>query len=306
MLRWLPRRELSCSDAFRQRNEYTISGMEEFKTRISRDKAAAYGREAVEIIRQGKYTAPSGRIVNIAADLERSIRATVSYPPDVTVPDSASGSRQTNIQVKNETTLSAGTRLLAAGNRPAVLNFAAATHPGGGFLNGARAQEEYLARSSGLYACLRDNPMYSFHRARYDALYTDYVIYSPQVPIFRDDEGNLLEEPYHVAVITSPAVNANHVQPGRRNEILPAMWSRILKVLSVGRLHGHDSIVLGAWGCGAFGNEPSEIAGLFHKALDQNFTGAYARVVFAIVDWSPERRFIGPFQSSFKIHSAPS
>lgn len=277
--------------------------MQEFKTKISRDKALAYGREAVEIIRQGKYTAPSGRTVTIADDLERAVCSTVSYPPDATVPESASGSRQTNIEVKNETTLSAGTRLLASGCRPAVLNFAAATHPGGGFLNGARAQEEYLARSSGLYACLVNNPMYSFHREHHDPLYTDYVIYSPEVPVFRSDDGSLFEEPYKISIITSPAVYAERVSSDRRNEILPAMWSRILKVLSVGLSHGHDSIVLGAWGCGAFGNDSLEIAKLFHRALEDNFKGAYERVVFAIVDWSPEQRFIGPFRKVFEMNA---
>ena len=77
------------------------------------------------------------------------------------------------------------------------------------------------------------------------------------------------------------------------------MESRILKVLSVWLLNGHASIVLRAWGCGAFGNDPHEIAKLFRRALVQNFTGAYARVVFAIVDWSTERKFIGPFQQIF-------
>jgi len=92
-----------------------------------------------------------------------------------------------------------------------VLNFASATHPGGGFLSGARAQEEYLARSSGLYACIRDNPMYAFHRSRSDPHYTNYAVYSPEVPVFRSDDGSLLDEPYTVGIITSPAVNAGRM-----------------------------------------------------------------------------------------------
>ena len=151
-----------------------MSPMEEFKTKISREKAAAYGSETVEIIRQGKCTTPSGQAVSIADDLERSVRGTVSYPPDATVPESASGSNKTNIEIKNETTLSAATHLLVSGYKPVVLNFASATHPGGGFLSGALAQEEYLARSSGLFACLENNPMYCFHRARRDSIYTLY------------------------------------------------------------------------------------------------------------------------------------
>ena len=74
----------------------------------------------------------------------------------------------------------------------AALNFAAAGSPGGGFLNGARAQEESIARSSGLLAAIEPCQMYAFHRARQDAMYTDWVIYSPDVPVFRTDEGALL------------------------------------------------------------------------------------------------------------------
>jgi uncharacterized protein (TIGR02452 family) len=215
------------------------------------------------------------------------------------LPETLIGPYQTQIEVANETTLAAVRRLHQSGHHPAALNFASATHPGGGFLSGALAQEEYLARSTGLYACLVQNAMYAFHRARHDPLYTDYVIYSPEVPVFRADDGTLLEAPYTVGMITSPAANAGALHPDLQAEIRPAMWPRILKVLSTGMLHGHDSIVLGAWGCGAFGNDSSEIAQIFRTALDENFKGAYDQVIFAILDWSPEKKFIGPFQRVF-------
>lgn len=271
-----------------------------FNIRISRELAAQYGEEAVQIIRDGAYRAPSGKMVSIADLLERSVKGTTSYPPEVTLPQDRAGIYQAGIEVANEPTLSAVQHLLRSGHHPVALNFASATHPGGGFLSGARAQEEYLARSSGLYACLRGHPMYAFHRARHDPLYTNYVIYSPEVPIFRGDDGALLETPYTVGIITSPAVNAAALPRDRQVEILPAMWGRILKVLAAGVHHGHDSIVLGAWGCGAFGNRSSEIAPLFRKALDENFKGAYRQVVFAILDGSPDKRTIGPFQAAFE------
>ena len=101
-------------------------------------------------------------------------------------------------------------------------------------------------------------------------------------------------------MITCPAAHASRLEPDRRAEIGSAMWRRVIKVLSLGITHCHDGIVLGAWGCGAFGNDGQEIARLFHKALSENFKGAYRRVVFAIVDWSPERRFIGPFKRAIQ------
>jgi uncharacterized protein (TIGR02452 family) len=86
--------------------------------------------------------------------------------------------------------------------------------------------------------------MYAFHRSHRDPLYTNYAIYSPDVPVFRSDDGSFLDEPYPVGIITCPAVNANKMEFGRKNEIGPAMWQRILKVLSIGVKHAHDSMLL--------------------------------------------------------------
>ena len=88
--------------------------------------------------------------------------------------------------------------------------------------------------------------------------------------------------------------------PGRRPEIELAFEERIHKVLSIALLHGHAAIVLGAWGCGAFGNDSREVAPLFARALSSSFQGVFSRVVFAITDWSKERRFISPFQEAFE------
>jgi len=275
-----------------------------FTHQMPRDVAARYGYEAFAIGERGGYTTPSGRQVDIKAAVERAVRDTVSYPPDHTLELSAPGPHTTSIEVVNETTLSGARRQIDLGLRSVALNFASATSPGGGFLTGARAQEEYLARSSCLYECIRDNPMYGYHRSNYDPIYTDYAIYSPDVPVIRNDDGTLLETPYPVSILTCAAPNAKRVPPERQAAILPAMWTRILKVLAVGLQHGHDAIVLGAWGCGAFGNDSGEVAALFHRALTENFRGAYRHVVFAIVDWSSEKHYIGPFQKAFRGDAA--
>ena len=271
-----------------------------FTGQIPRDLAARYGHEAVAIGETGQYRTSSGLTVDIKDQISLAVEGTVSYPPDVSFDEGIIGEHETAIEIKNETTLSAGRRLLESGHNPVVLNFASATSPGGGFLNGARAQEEYLARSSCLYECLRASSMYGFHRSNYDPLYSNYVIYSPHVPVIRNDAGDLLQDPYTIGIITSPAANARKVPASRRHEIGLAMGLRILKVLSVGIAHGHNSVVLGAWGCGAFGNNSYDIAQLFCKALNENFRGSYQRVVFAIVDWSTDRGFVGPFETVFQ------
>jgi len=272
------------------------------RLQISREDATALGQNTVAILEAGYYFTASGTRVDIREQVEEAVRGTVSYPPANELPSRSSQRRAMMVEVRNTTTLAGVTALQAQGFDPAALNFASAESPGGGFLGGARAQEEYLARSSALWACLRDNPMYPYHRARQDPFYADWVIYSPQVPVLRDDIGVLLEAPYECAIITSPAVHALGVQrymPGRLGEIAPVMWKRILKVLAVAERHGHRSLVLGAWGCGAFGNDGNQIAGLFRQALEENFRGAFDHVLFAITDWSEDERFIGPFLKTF-------
>jgi uncharacterized protein (TIGR02452 family) len=272
------------------------------KSLISRDMAERFGHEAVAIIRAGHYVSISDRRVEVADAVRHAVANTHAYPPNSPLPIITAHFENTHVEVTNETTLNAARRLITAGERPVALNFASAMHPGGGFLNGARAQEESLCWSSGLYACLEHQPMYDFHRQRHDPLYTDYTLYSSDVPVFRDDNGQLLDEPYLCPFITSAAVNANALlqrDPSRRKEIAPAMTARIHKVLTLGAAHGHTSIILGAWGCGAFGNDGHEIAALFDRALKADFRGVYDHVVFAVLDFSREQRFIRPFKAVF-------
>jgi uncharacterized protein (TIGR02452 family) len=214
----------------------------------------------------------------------------------------------TRITVENATVLEVGRRMAAAGPI-AALNFASADSPGGGWLNRARAQEESIARSSGLYGCLCDQPMYDYHRARLDAMYSDYVIYSPDVPVFRIDDGALLDEPWTLSIITSPAVHGHGVAnyaPHRLPEVENVMRGRTAKVLAVAAAHGHHRLILGAWGCGAFGLAPTMMAGVFRDALRGPFAGSFDEIVFAITDWSEEQRFIGPFQHAFTDSGRPN
>jgi len=99
------------------------------------------------------------------------------------------------------------------------------------------------------------------------------------------------------------ALGIHTYMPDRSSEIDDVMWNRILKVLSAAHKHGHKALVLGAWGCGAFGNDGNLIASLFKKALKDNFKAVFEKVGFAITDWSTDRRFIGPFLREFQASS---
>ena len=267
---------------------------------IRRSVAAAQGAEAVEIARAGSYTAPSGRTVDLRESIAAARAGTYDVPPDQPVAPPAPGTLATRFEVRNESTLAAAHRLAAV--NPVALNFASAHNPGGGFLGGARAQEESLCRASALHACLLGRPMYPHHNAARDPMYTAWSIYSPGVPVFRDDDGALLEAPWRCGFVSAAAPNVKTVRercPERLAEVPAVMTDRIGRVLGIAAREGHASVVLGAWGCGAFGGDSELVAGRFHAALHGPFRGVFATVVFAVLDTTAERRFIGPFERMF-------
>ncbi|GAA2165198.1 TIGR02452 family protein [Actinomadura napierensis] len=260
-------------------------------------------QETVAILERGDYRAPAGHTVSITESLARCVRDTVLYRPDeldallgrLPAPEDGVGPEdgtgpedwtKTRIEVTDETTLAAARRLRAPGKVPMALNFASAKNPGGGFLNGAHAQEEGLARSSGLYPSLRAAPgYYEFHRAQGDLLYSDHMIYSPDVPVIRTDAGRLLDEPYEIAFLTSPAPNRGAIRDAAKAERIPEVLGvRARKVLAVALANGHGRLVLGAWGCGVFRNDPAEVAEAFAGPLGPGgeFENRFEQVVFAV------------------------
>jgi uncharacterized protein (TIGR02452 family) len=270
---------------------------------LNRNQRAQMAQETVQIIGQGHYVSPAGRRVDIGPAVAASVTGTREFPPDhlVTVPHGLQGRHVTQFVVQNETTLAAARRLTAS-HRAIALNFASAKNPGGGFLSGSEAQEESLARASSLYACLEGRSMYSLHRSRGDALYTDYVIYSPTVVVFRDGDGQLLETPFTCSFLTAPAPNAGAIlqqDPKRGDELGRALQTRINKVLSVAAGQGYDAIILGAWGCGVFKNDPQHVARQFQAALTGDFAGVFRLIHFAVLDHSRAGAVITPFEDVF-------
>lgn len=264
---------------------------------IPHDRARADARLLMEAVSSGSYRLPDGRRVAWGRAVEAAIAAKLSLPAEAALPDPGPPRFQaTRILVRNATTLAAARELVRAGRRVAALNFANGVTPGGGFLRGARAQEESLCRASALYPTLYGDPMYEAHRARPTPDSTAWVILSPEVPVFRDDRGALEPEPWRLAFLTCAAPVAQRVGLARATEL---MGARIDRVFAVAAAHGFDALVLGAWGCGAFGNDPEAVAQLSRAALEGPFAGRFADVVFAVADWSPERRFLGPFARAF-------
>ncbi|GAA3775374.1 TIGR02452 family protein [Streptomyces chiangmaiensis] len=245
------------------------------------------------IVAAGAYRTSGGRTVTIAAAVDAARSGTRMFGPDpVRTPQAAPVT--TVFEVTGESSLEAARRLVGrSGDSVAVLNFASARNPGGGFLNGAQAQEEALCRSSALYSCLREvKEFYDHHRAHRDPFYTDRVIHSPGVPVFRDDRGRLLDEPYSAGFLTAAAPNAGVVlrrAPERAGELPRALAARAERVLETAVACGYRRLVLGAWGCGVFRNDPAQVAGAFRELLvGGRFEGYFGEVVFAVLDRTPD------------------
>jgi uncharacterized protein (TIGR02452 family) len=269
-------------------------------------------KQTLEIMEQGFYDSATGNRIELKDQLTQSIANSKLYTPEdfdalVVPPVTADNEKaKTQFTVVNAATLDAAYELVQE-NRGKVLalNFASAKNAGGGFLNGSEAQEESLARSSCLYPTLLHNEeYYKKNRACRTCLYTDYMIYSPDVLVFRNNEGELLEIPFKVSFVTSPAVNAGAVkrnEPRKVDKIEPVLRQRMKHFLSLCANEGYSNLVLGAWGCGVFMNDPKVIADMWYSFLVESeaFKDRFGKIVFAVLDRN-ERGTFEAFKARFE------
>jgi len=269
-------------------------------------------KETLDIIEQGYYLV-NGNKVDISAEIEESVNQTLLYAPDtfdtisIRIKDELEKRNfSTNISVRNCTSMEAAEALISKEGRNACLNFASAKNPGGGFLGGAQAQEESLARASALYPTLTKyySEMYEFNRSQSTFLYSDYMIYSPDVPFFKNDADELLPNPYPLDILTSPAVNISAMKNRRPEEMKMAeatMMARMDKIFSLFVLHNAENLILGAWGCGVFQNNPVDVARYFAYYLKENgkYSKCFNNILFAVFDRSKDSKNIQAFENIF-------
>lgn len=245
--------------------------------------------ETLKIITEGEYEV-NNRIVVLPQKESVRFSTVEVFSPDKSrrwlTPDSIWDYKQAKMCrfiVTNEDSFRAAERL----KEPMVLNFASARHPGGGFLNGASAQEESLCRCSTLFASLASNEaqeMYTYNNENQISTYSDYMLFSPYVVVFRDTEKGLLEKPFVVSVASVPAPNRS---AGARYEtddtIREVLLRRIRRMLVWAVKNGNKNAVLGAWGCGVFKNDPKQVASCFRQVLvDEGYGFCFDEVCFAV------------------------
>lgn len=278
-----------------------------------RDNLKKIADTTLAAIEAGYINFASNNYLDLAAKVRFSNHNTRYYPPDdLSLSKWASDApksppTKTDISILEISTLG-GARLLfnalsksTSFGRIAVLSFASATRPGGGFLGGAQAQEESIARSSTLFPSLMTDTAQQFYklhlRDRQGGFYHHAMIYTPSVVIFRDDFGEWVA-PFEVDVLTSAAVNAGDIKNKSGEDadnanvesmIELSMKERMARILSLMEQQGAKNLVLGSFGTGVFRNSVRMVARIWADLLTSKgarFRSSFDRVVFAILGTS--------------------
>lgn len=266
-------------------------------------------RNTVEIVNQGCYISKGGIRVDFPSDAEM-MQHTSFYVSEQQF-NGPAGEEPTVVEVVDMDCLYAAMQLLEQGFHPAVLNMASRRNPGGGVATGAGAQEETLFRRTNLFRSLYQYAPYAVQygispsRFQYPLERNFGGIYTPGAVCFRETEQKgyaLMDEPFTVSFISVAGLNRPDLTPEGMiaDHHVEAVKNKIRTIFRIGLLHGHDSLVLGALGCGAFRNPPAHVARLFHEVMEEpEFRNKYLKIVFAIIDDHNARRAHNP-EGNFK------
>lgn len=240
-------------------------------------KAREYEADGVKVVfPEGDYEAVEVITPQMGEELLKAEIASLCVPAGDT-------ERMCKITVKNSDSYAAAREYSDA----LVMNFANAHHPGGGFRIGATAQEEALCRCSTLYPSINSKTaeeMYKYNGRHRSRVESDYMLISPKVLVFRDEKLNLLKEPFTTAVVTVPAPNRRGAALLASSTLIRETFERRIRiVLKAAAQRGYRNLVLGAWGCGAFGNKPEQVAEYFRTVIvDEKLGAAFDEICFAI------------------------
>ena len=220
---------------------------------------------------------------------------------DITV-SSAYKTEKAKVVVSGKRSLEAAEAYAKQGKKVCVLNFASATNPGGGVVNGSSAQEECICRCTTLYPCLNTDTMWSAfykpHRKAANPLYNNDCIYTPDVCVFKSDT-NFPEilpknEWWNVNILTCAAPNlrerpSNAMNPhagDKAAKITPTelekfLTKRVRRIFEIAVANGNEVLILGAFGCGAFRNPPEIVANVFNTVM-QDYLCSFDTIEYAV------------------------
>lgn len=249
------------------------------KSKSYRDINRESDMELLQIIENGSYTV--GRFwINIPEFEDATF---ISCKTNLVV-DENTGNISDKVEIRNESTVDAVHRLYSKENIPGVLNFASFNHPGGGFINGALAQEEALCQASTLYLQLKNRPEYAEHQAINTRGKYNSDMFTSETWFIRDSKNSLVQKPAKAFVITSAAPNFRVWDiENNSSEAIDTIDERVERIIKLFVLNKCRNIILGAFGCGVFQNDPYIIANSFKKYCTK-YSGYFDKILFSIYD----------------------
>lgn len=264
-------------------------------------------RKCFNDCKQGYYLNKKDEKVDISSDIYRCLEGTKFYSADYDYEvQPLENEERCLIEIRNESTMKGAYRMSVIEGKKNVcaLNFANAFTPGGGVLYGSRAQEESLCRSCALYySLIQENPsqFYDFHNQnseQFGAAATNSLIFTPNCPAWKVDE-KLLDQPFLTSFISAAAID-NSFHEKTRDEARVIHDERIKRIIDCAIVNGVKNIVLGAFGCGAFHNNPVDISQSFKKVLiDDGKRFYFESISFSIIGFSTVN--IDAFSKTFGI-----
>ena len=240
-----------------------------------KQRLAMKAKEQVERVKDNK---------KVMEYVDKSIESAIFYPAGETIgfnPVSKSG----KISVVDATSVEGVFIGHELGGKTCVLNFANYVTPGGCFLAGSKAQEEFLCHGSAMYNILSSRRcldlFYKPHiKHENEKLFSDDILYLKDVPFFSE---NTEKYPYNcfadIIVCAAPNLRHSNASPEYVSTLLV---SRIDKILASAAVNGIDNLVLGAFGCGIFANNPRMVSSVFNTLLNQKYKNVFNNVIFAI------------------------
>ena len=250
----------------------------------------------LEVVEAGGYVTTSGKEIRLPNDSSMMENSELySGPTDFMEKEPHFEKEDTVFDVINDDCMAVTEHLVREGYFPALLNLANGQRPGAGPVK-SNTQEEAILRRTNLFRSLYQFERIGLHYGvpqrpeRYPLDECWGGVYTPDVVLFREgvqDGYRLKEDPVSFAVITVAAVCDPELIDDTQMSERDAETTRckIRTILRIGYQHSHDALVLGAFGCGAFGNPPSHMARLFRQVLDEEeFRHRFRKVVFAIIE----------------------
>lgn len=256
--------------------------------------------ETLSVIASKNYSV-NGKTYNMRSMVMDMVCRTKLYTPGETIDTYCGLPLKPNYYLVNMTTTGAILSFPQLLNQNiGVLNFASAIKAGGGWLSGKTAQEEDIMRKTTAFlSLLLQDSFYMIH-SKNNPIYSDSIIYSPGAFIIRDDDFNFIQ-PEPINLYTSAALNLTEA----RKQMIKCdekiiMYNRIKRIIDCMNHNNEETIVLGAFGCGVFGNNPTTIAKIFRKVLVEEFMeDEFKNIIFAVYDNSPIQQNFNAFKNVF-------